>query len=150
MQIHPPLKERRIDGVLSVVLAAVTGALGLINWLILRSFINIMLPVTSISHWSYRAIDNFTFVLFGMGWLVLVLFSQHYYYKGAGKRVMWHRFARITGYQLLLWAACQWIPLFVGVGFADSSTWIWMSVQTVGGAVFLYLGTLKSGAAKSK
>lgn len=132
-----PMKERRVAGVLSVLLAAVTGALGLLNWLILRGFVLLMLPVLQINPWSWRAIENFSFLLLGMGWLVLVLYSQYYYYKGAGRRRMWHNFGVVSGFQLQLLSICLIIPLLLGIGNVSIESWLLALAPLIAGILLV-------------
>jgi hypothetical protein len=87
--------------VLSYLLAAVTGAVGLGLWLLGRSLILELLQATGISVWAWGAIDKFGFLFLAIAWLVLVLFSQHYFESGFGVGRLWRRFFRVLGAEAL-------------------------------------------------
>lgn len=100
---------------LSYGLSACAGALGLLNWVMLRELQLALVKNSPISPWSWQAIDHFSFLLFGMMWLSFVLFIQHYFAKGAGCGRLWSRATATIGIQLLLLFACQAMPLLLGI-----------------------------------
>ncbi len=96
--------------ILSYVASGVTGAVGLLNWMAMRQLVLALLVHSPIDKWSWRAIDNFSFVFFGMVWLSIVFFCQYFYLKGGEKGRFRHRFSAVTGVQLLLLFVCQAVP----------------------------------------
>jgi len=83
--------------VLSYLLAAVTGIVGVVLWLLGRSLVLKLLQSSAISHWAWGAIDKFSFLLLAIAWLVLVLVSRNYYERGSQKGKLWPRFLRVFG-----------------------------------------------------
>jgi hypothetical protein len=82
-------KSRRdiiVGSVASHVLAGVTGFVGLLAWFKLRTVQSVLVIVTDVTTWAWRFIDMASFMIFGLIWLIVVLFSQHYYQKGYEKK----------------------------------------------------------------
>lgn len=96
------------------ILIIITGILGLLDWLMLREMILSLLSVSSIDPWSWSAIDKFTFVLFGMIWLVVVYLSTYYYKKGAVNKRLWSYFLFITGVEIIILFLTHILPTIVG------------------------------------
>lgn len=116
---------------LSYLFAALTGAVGLLNWVMLRSFVQIYLVHTSIKKDAWSAIDSFSFVLFGILWLCLELFSQVYYRKGFKKKKFVHRFCLVTCIQVWLFTMCQIAPLFLGMMKWNETTILYSAVECI-------------------
>lgn len=103
----------------SYFLAAVTGALGLINWFLLRDATFVFLTNSTINPWSWQAIDYFSFILYGILWLVLVLFSQYDYKKGIEQKRLRRKFCLLTSVQLFLLVFTQIYILYASLGYID-------------------------------
>ena len=68
-----------------------TAAAAMLSILLIRNTINVVWPVLGGSRWVLRPIDRFGLVLMGLGWLIFVLFLEHYYrtgvYQGLRRRL---------------------------------------------------------------
>jgi len=67
---------------LSYVCWISTAAVTLLSILLMRNTLNVVWPLLGGNRWALRPIDRFGLVLMGMGWLVFVLFLEHYYRTG--------------------------------------------------------------------
>lgn len=90
-------KQLIIGGVASHLLAGVTGFVGLLAWFKLRTVQAVLVVVSDVTVWAWRFIDMSTFMIFGLIWLIVVLFSQHYYQKGYEKGRLIRNFTFVTG-----------------------------------------------------
>lgn len=132
-------KKTGLHALFSYLMATFTGALGLLNWLLFRSFVLDFLPHSTIKKEAWRAVDNFTFVIFGILWLFLVLFGQHYYKKGLQRRKSGHHFFLITGIQLLLLMVCQVAPYILGWNKWNLSALLYPFIECVLGVGLIIL-----------
>ena len=82
------------------VLTFITGAISIVCWFAFRSTLEVMLYNSSIYKYSLSAIHNFSFLLFGLGLLVFVIYSKYYFEDGKVKQKLLHHFGFITGIQL--------------------------------------------------
>lgn len=127
---------------LSLLLAAVSGVIGILNWIMLRTLVLTLLALSPINSWSWRAIDNFSFLLFGMIWLSFVLYIQHYYLKSAEKKRLGRNAAFVTGIQLLLLLACQLPPFVSGTAQLNTSNLLILSIQCIIGLLMVIIPKL--------
>jgi hypothetical protein len=136
------IKERRrrtIAGVLSVLLTILTGALALYIWISMRSLVMDLLLVFHVNLWSWRFIDNFSFLLFGIAWLGFVLYAQHYYNQGALKSRLLSRLCLMTGIQLLLLFMCRIVPLLLHTAVQHPWSWVtYIGLGLLGGLMIVY------------
>ncbi|WP_248926216.1 hypothetical protein [Paenibacillus hamazuiensis] len=108
MKSEPSASKKWIAGIVAAsLLSAVSAVLGLLNWIILREAEQTIVVRSSISRWSWQAIDSFSFLLLGMAWLSFVLFVQHYLMKAPDVRSLWGRALCVIGAQTLLLFACR-------------------------------------------
>lgn len=141
-------KSKWIQTISSYALAAVTGVIGLINWFILRDVVLTFLVNHSISHWAWQAIDNFTFIVFGICWLVIVLFSQYYYIRGMQRSKGLKNFAFITSIQLLLLVVCQMYILYMDAGMLTLFSILFIGIQSLIGFSLLLFSFYKRKSVK--
>lgn len=106
-----PLNKKLIPQVISYLLASITGIIGIYDWFKLREMQKVIVVNSGVSVWSWRAFDLFTFLILGIVWLSLVLYSQYYYEKGYKKGKMLKNFSRITGFQLIILFVAHLIPV---------------------------------------
>ncbi|MDF2961985.1 MAG: hypothetical protein K0S39_3720 [Paenibacillus sp.] len=133
-------KKKLTFTLFSYLLSAVTGALGLVNWAGLRDFLMTVVTHSSISRWSWHAIDNFSFILFGMIWLSFVLFTQFYLAKSTHMANLWSRVTFLLGIQVLLLLVCQTVPVVLGIVNYNSFQLIVHGTEGLLGIGLLYLG----------
>jgi hypothetical protein len=145
---YPSSKKRGLHIIVSYLLSAFTGALGILNWMMLRETVITVITHSSINKWSWRAIDNFSFVLFGMIWLTLVLYSQHYYLKGANQGRLWRNFSLITGIQALLLFVCHMTSRLIGAASSNSLQLFILAMECIIGIAFIVLS--RTAARKSE
>ncbi|PZE19517.1 hypothetical protein [Paenibacillus xerothermodurans] len=144
-------KRKWAHMLLAYVLSAVVGAFGLVNWIVLRELQLALVVHSSISRWSWQAIDNFSFLLFGMIWLSFVLFSQYYFAKATDTSRLWSRCLAIVGIQVLLLFTCQCIPMVLAIKQYDFTGAVLIVVEGLLGAGLLFLaGHLRSKNRKNR
>ncbi|MBM7680281.1 putative ferric reductase [Pullulanibacillus pueri] len=108
-------KKTAMSTLVSYLLAAITGMIGFLNWFMLRNLVLTYMATSSIKQEAWRAVDSFTFVVFGILWLFVVIFSQYYYLKGTRHKKLMHHFCLMTSGQIFLLAACQIVPALFGM-----------------------------------
>jgi hypothetical protein len=59
-----------------------TAVVTMLSILLIRNTLNVVWPLLGGYRWALRPIDRFGLVLMGLGWLVFVLFLEHYYRTG--------------------------------------------------------------------
>jgi len=63
--------------------------------------------------WQVRALDNFSFVTFGLAWLVGILLLEHSLRQGVEKRQLWHRAARVFVAEVVALGLCYGLQLLL-------------------------------------
>ena len=63
--------------------------------------------------WQVRAVDNFSFVTFGLIWLVGILLLEHSLRQGVEKRRMWRRAARVFAAEAVALGLCYGLQLLM-------------------------------------
>ncbi|OAS87814.1 MULTISPECIES: hypothetical protein [Metabacillus] len=96
---------------LAYLFSAVTAFIGILLWFTIRETLMVTLTYVSFNFWSLPAIDNFSFLILGIGWLILVYFSYYYYQKGFKEGKALSKILRITGVQTLLFIVCKIIMI---------------------------------------
>jgi hypothetical protein len=61
--------------------------------------------------WQVRALDNFSFVSFGLIWLVGILLLEHSLRQGVEKRRLWRRAARVFAAEAVALGVCYGLQL---------------------------------------
>jgi hypothetical protein len=132
-------RRRTVAGVLSVLLTILTGALGLYMWISMRSLVLDLLLVFRVNPWSWRFIDNFSFLLFGIAWLGFVLYAQHYYNQGALRSRLLSRLCWMTGIQFLLLFLCRIVPVLLHTEVQSPWSWVtYTGLGLLGGLLIVY------------
>jgi hypothetical protein len=144
-------KNKVMYSTFSYILSAITGIIGLLNWMILRETLVSALTNSSISVWAIPAVHNFGFLLFGIGWLIFVLFSQSFYLKGARKKRLWINFSFLTGIQVFLLLICHVINLLLGISQLDFYGLLLIMIESIVGiALILFWNKSKKNQHKIK
>ncbi|AEE96400.1 hypothetical protein [Mahella australiensis] len=102
------------EHLLVYALIIITGALGLLDWFMLRDMILALLSSSSLDPWSWGAIDKICFIILGIMWLILIFVSAHCYEKGVVRKKLWRYFSFITGIELIILFVTHVIPIIVG------------------------------------
>jgi hypothetical protein len=63
--------------------------------------------------WQVRALDNFSFVAFGLAWLVGILLLEHSLRQGIQKRRLWRRAARVFAAEAAALGLCYGVQLLL-------------------------------------
>jgi len=63
--------------------------------------------------WQVRALDNLSFVTFGLIWLVGILLLEHSLRQGVEKRRLWRRAARVFAAEAAALCMCYGLQLFL-------------------------------------
>jgi hypothetical protein len=135
----PDERKELTQSVVAYALSFVTGGLGFFLLFLLREMIIMLLRHSTITHWAWTAIDNFSLLIYVAGWLVAVLASHHYYRQGLRKGVVLKRFLLVTGIELLLYFVIESVPGFVGIGDFATRTWALIVLQGVAGIGLIVL-----------
>lgn len=123
--------------VLSLLLAAGIGALGLLIWFYIREAIMTMLMVFGIDPFAWRAVDNFSTILLGMLWLTLVLISPHMMLKSGPGIRFWKNAALIVGIQLTVLLVSQLLPWVVGAVKPSAEQFLLMAAEAAGSLLLI-------------
>lgn len=126
-----PVKNKILPQIISHLLAGITGVIGVLNWFKLRETQKLIVAHSGINIWSWKAIDNFTFLGFGIIWLCVVLFSQYYYEIGYKKNKIWKKFSFITGVQLLLLFITYIIGTLYGIEKTNTLTVVYIAALCI-------------------
>ncbi|WP_274361983.1 hypothetical protein [Paenibacillus thermotolerans] len=129
--------------VVSLVLTAGIGALGLLIWFYVRECVMTMLMVFGADPFSWRAVDNFSTILLGMLWLTLVLISPHLMLKGGAGIRFWKHAALLFGVLLAVLLVSQLIPWALGAADPSAGSLLLMAAEAAGGlllTVFYFIG----------
>ena len=63
--------------------------------------------------WQVRALDNLSFVTFGLAWLVGILLLEHSLRQGVEKRRLWRRAARVFAAEAMALGLCYGLQLLM-------------------------------------
>ncbi|WNQ09483.1 hypothetical protein MJA45_17825 [Paenibacillus aurantius] len=127
--MDPLLEHRRRNSaaLLSLAGAALASVLGLWNWLELRSLVLSLLAYNRVDPFSWKGIDNMTFLLFGILWLAYVFYSQHFLRTRIMRRRGWTAAARLLAVQLWLLLLCRGLPMALGTAPAGGRE-VWLAL----------------------
>jgi hypothetical protein len=67
-----------------------TAVATILSILLVRNTLNVVWPLLGGNRWLLRPIDRFGLILMGLGWLVFVLFLEHYYRAGVSTALRRH------------------------------------------------------------
>ena len=120
------------------LLWVITAALGFLNLIAVRKLFLLILGATSVNPWATRAAGRFSFVILGIIWLVLVIFSEYYYRDSVPKKRLWKSFSLIAGIQLLFLFLTHLIPpLMLGAKGLNWISYLLTGGELSGGIVLL-------------
>ena len=135
---RPKIGENRLaTTILAGALAAVTAALGLLLLMLVRELILDVMAVSGADAWAAKSVDNISLIGLALIWLAVIIYSQHYYARGAGRRRIWRNFARISAIQLVLLVAVQLFPVLLGLKLYGPLLWLLICAE--GAAVLLLI-----------
>lgn len=97
-KLAPNVWERALAGLLTVV----SSALGIGEWLLLRTFMRRFLWLARVSPWAWRWWESVSLIVLGLVWLAFVYLVAHYYQQAVGGKRLWPLFARVCLGQALL------------------------------------------------
>lgn len=89
-----------------------SSALALLDFVLVRQAI-MNLAVKFVGKWARSAVVNWSMLVFGLVWLVAVIFLEAYYREGFDKGLLARRFGKATLYLLGVAAAAALIIQFV-------------------------------------
>lgn len=95
-------KEIILTQIFSYVLTAVTGAFGLVIWFQMRVMVKLMISSSNLYWMAWKLADMVPFILFGLIWLITILYCQYYYEKNIKKKNGWKSFFRVTGIEIFI------------------------------------------------
>jgi len=133
-------KEIILSQIFSYILATITGAIGLVTWFELRVMIKLFIASSNLYWLSWSLADMVPFVLFGLLWLITVLYCQYYFEKNCKTKNGWKSFFWVTGLEAFVLAIAEFgilINMFSTMQLAKSIGCL------VFGAVFVILGRKK-------
>lgn len=90
----------------------VSSALGLLDFVLARQAI-MNVAVKYVGKWGRSAVVNFSMVIFGLVWLVGIIFLEAYYREGAKAGLLPRRFGKVTLYMVGIAAVAALIVNFV-------------------------------------
>ena len=99
-----------------------------------RELILDVLASFGVDHWAAKSVDNFSLIGLALIWLAVIIYSQHYYAKGAERGRLWRNFTLLTAIQLLVVAAAQLIPVLLGT--RRYGPVLWMLIGAEGAVAF--------------
>jgi len=138
MGLESAKSNKKISMFLAFLLSSITGIIGIILWFTIRETLMVLITVSSINVWSHSAIDNFSFLLLGIGWLVLVYFSHYFYQKGYRKGRMLANFALLTSIQVFLFLLCKVMMIISGFSTGTGQIMIAVIEGLVGIGLLMY------------
>ncbi|TDQ40779.1 hypothetical protein [Aureibacillus halotolerans] len=118
--------------------------IGLFNWVYFRTLVLNVLEVSSINPWSWKIIDNVSFIVFGIGWLLVVLCSQYMYTKALKQSNVLNVFCVFTGYQFFLLFLCSAVSMVINSGDMSLLRWFIWGGEGVAGVVCFFIGYTRS------
>ena len=137
--------RRILPYVLCYPLWGITTALAFLNLMMARNLYLTIMGVLSVQPWPARAIDRILFVLLGIVWLVLIIFSECYYRASVSKNRLWKSFSLITGIQLLFLFAAHFLPfLLVRIRSSDWTQYVLFAGELGGGLALLVVALRSS------
>ncbi|MEK3890529.1 hypothetical protein [Bacillus sp. FSL K6-3431] len=98
---------------LVLFMSAISACVGLVLWFMIRDTLMVILLYNSFNKWKLPAVDNFTFLILGMTWLVFVLMAHYFYNKGMKHGSFLAHFFFISGIQAFLLLICEVIMFSV-------------------------------------
>ncbi len=91
----------------------VSSAFALLDFVLVRQAI-MNLAVKFVDKWARSAIVNWSMVIFGLVWLVAVIFLEAYYREGSEQGLLPRRFGRVTLYMVGVAVVAALVIQFTG------------------------------------
>ena len=111
--MKPKLRNNSILlNVFVLLLSTVSAGIGLMLWFQLRETLMGTLLYLSIDKWKLPVLDHFSFLLLGIGWLIFVLLTHHFYGKGLKKGNLLSVFLLFSGFRFLYYLFVKVLCLF--------------------------------------
>ncbi|KRG13138.1 MULTISPECIES: hypothetical protein [Lederbergia] len=117
-------------------LATISAGIALGLWFVIRDTLMTYLLYLSFDKWKIPAVDNFSFVLLGIGWLIYVFLIHYKLTKSLESRKLFSTFLIVCGYQILLLFLCN-VSRLLFIGHSE-----WSSVFLRGGELAISLACL--------
>ena len=131
-------KRKMLPYLLCYTLWVITAALGFLDLIAARSLCLTLMGVASLSRWVAPAVDKFIFLVFGIVWLILVIFSEYYYRNSIPKKRLWQSFSLIAGIELSFLSLSHLFPfLILGLGKLSWFNLLVIGTECAGGTVLL-------------
>ena len=132
--------------ILCYSLWVVTVALAFLNLIVARNLYLIIMSVASVPYWTIGALDKLLFIAAGVVWLVLTIFTEHYYRTGIPENSLWKRFSLFMGIQLLFLFTAHLLPSLL-VGVRNFTWWEYLLFTgELGGGLLLLFAALYSSS----
>lgn len=126
--------------ILAYLLWIVTAALGFLDLIMARKLCLTLMAMISFNRWVAGAVDKFSFLIFGIIWLILVIFSEYYYRRSIFKKRLWQNFSLVTRLQLLFLFLTHLIPLPLSGLKIGRYTLLATGAELTGGLALLLFG----------
>lgn len=133
-------KEIILTQIFSYILAGVTGAIGLVTWFEMRVMIKLFIANSNLYWMAWALADMVPFILFGLLWMITVLYCQYYFEKNCKQKNGWKSFFWVTGLEAFVLAIAEFgilINMFSTMQLAQSIGCL------VLGVIFVILGWKK-------
>ena len=123
--------------IFSYILSAITGAVGLVIWFEMRRMIKLFILSSNLDWLAWSLADMVPFILFGIVWLIVVLYTQHYYEQASKEERVWKSFFWVSGLEAFVLFIAE-----AGIAINDLSTAqiIKTSICLVAGIILIFLG----------
>lgn len=133
------MKTKWVKWVLVYVLWIITAGLGFLCLTSGRNLFISILYAFSVNRWVAPAVDKFTFVILGILWLVLVIFTESYYREAVPKKNLWKHFSLITFIELFFLGGAHLTPILITskLGGLHWASFLLPAIEFIGGIVFL-------------
>jgi hypothetical protein len=80
-------------------------------------------------------------------WFVMLIITEEYYRRGAPKKTVWQRFAKVAGVLILLiFLADLFQNLMLGIGEVGWLRWLLTILELLAGVVLIYISRRKQAA----
>ena len=86
----------------------VTLVLGVVDVIAVRQTVERVYALLGLNPWGFAVTSHTATILLGLGWLVLVFWTEGAYRNGVRDGRLWRRFATVTLFQLLPLGLLLW------------------------------------------
>ncbi len=132
------MKTNWIRWILVYVFWVTTAGLGFLCLISARNSSLSILYLFSVSRWVAPAVDKIVFLILGVLWLVLVIFTEYYYRQAVAKNILWKHFSLVTAIQLFCLSGSHFIPvLIVSKTNVYGTSLLLPAIELIGGIILL-------------